>query len=138
MASEKTLYWVTVALLAVFIGNHFANKYDGACITDRAMAMVQGLSAEVTHFIAMGQVTLGSAPRLAGPELAMARVQSHFASMQADLARQQAACARVEAQRARIIALQQMQHLRVRVVCPPQSVRVEVPQISPVFNDGTI
>ena len=138
MASEKALYWVTVAVLAVFVGNHFANKYDGGCITDRAMAAVQRLSGGVTHFLAMGQVTLGNAPRLNVPELTMARVQSHFASMQANMARQQAACARLEAQRARMMALQQMQHMRVRVICPRQSVRVEIPQAPVVVSDGTI
>jgi hypothetical protein len=138
MASEKTLYWVTVAVMAVLAGNHFANKYEGGCITDRAVAMVQRLSGEASHLLAMGQVALGSAPRLAGPELAMARVQSHFASMQADMARQQAACARLEAEHARMMAIEQMQHVRVRVICPRQSVRVEIPSAPVVASEGTI
>lgn len=136
MASEKILYWAAVAVLAVFVGNHFANKYDGGCITGRAMAADQRLSGEVTHFLAMGQVTLGNAPRLAGPELAMARVQGRFASLQAGIARQQAACARLEAEQARMMALRQMQH--IQIACPRQSVRVQVFQTPVVTRDGTI
>jgi hypothetical protein len=138
MASERILYWAAVVVLAVFVGNHFANKYNGGCLADRAMATVQGLSGEATHFVAFAQDMLGGTPRFAGPELAMARVQSHFASMQADLARQQAACARLEAQRARMMALEQMQNVRIRAICPRQSVRVEVPQAPTVSHDGTI
>jgi hypothetical protein len=136
MASEKTVYWVAVAVMAVFLGNHFANKYQGGCVEDRAVATVQRLSGEVGHFLAMGQVTFGSAPRLVAPEMAMARAQNGFASMQADIARQQAACARLEAQHARMMALQQMQH--IRVICPRQGMNIDVPQIAVVSSDGTI
>lgn len=133
MASEKAVYWVAVAVMAVSLGNHFANKYDAGCLADRAMATVQRLSSEAGHFLAMGQVAFGAAPRFSTPQVAMARVQSGFASIQADIARQQAACARLEAQHARIMALQQMQH--IRVVCPRQELNVVVPQVP---GNGTI
>ena len=122
MASEKTAYWVAVAVMAVFLGNHFANKYEGGCLANRTMAAVQQLSGEANHFLAMGQVALGSTPRFVAPEIAMARVQSGFVSMQADIARQQAVCARLEAQRARLMALQQLRNMRV--LCPRQKVGV--------------
>ena len=136
MASEKTVYWVAVAVMAVFLGNHFANKYEGGYLANRTMAAVQQLSGEANHFLAMGQVALGSTPRFVAPEVAMARVQSGFASMQADIARQQAVCARLEAQRARLMALQEMQH--IRVVCPRQRVNLEIPQVAVIPTDGTI
>jgi len=135
MASEKTVYWVAVAVMAVFLGSHFANKYDGGCLANRAMAAVQQLSGEANHFLATGQVTFGSAPGFIAPEVAMARVQSGFASVQADMARQQAACARLQAQHGRLMALQ-MQHMRV--VCPRQRVNVEIPQVAVIPTDGTI
>jgi len=138
MASEKILYWAAVAVLAVFVGNHFANKYNGGCLADRAMAAVQRLSGEVTHFVGMAHGVVEGNATFAGPELAMAQVQSRFASLQADVARQQAACARLEAQRARMMALEQMQHMRVRVACPRQSLNVEIPQVPVVVSDGTI
>lgn len=136
MASEKTVYWVAVAVLAVFLGNHFANKYESGCLANRAMAAVQQLSGEANHFLATGQVAFGAAPRFTTPGVAMAQVQSAFASMQADMARQQAACARLQAQHARLMALQQMQH--IRVVCPRQRLNVEVPQVAVIPTDGTI
>jgi hypothetical protein len=139
MATERTLYWTAVAVLALFLGNHFPNKFDGRCLADRAMAAVQQLSGEATHVVAMEQAVLGGASRFAGPEVAVARVQSQFASMQAGIARQQAVCARLEAERARMVALREMQQMRVRVVCPRQGVRVEIPRTPAVFHDdGTI
>ena len=136
MASEKKIYWVAVAVMALFIGNHFASKYEGGCAAGRARAAVQQLSGEANHFLAMGQLTVGSAPRFLAPETAMARVQSGFASMQAEFARQQVACARLEAQHARMMALQQMQPMRV--ICPRQRVSVEIPQIPVIPSVGTI
>jgi hypothetical protein len=138
MASERIIYWVAVAVLALFVGNHFANEYEGGCIADRAMATVQQLSGEAMHFVAMAQTMLGSTPRFAGPEVAAAQVQSQFASMQAGIAQQQAACARLEAQRARMMALEQIQHMRVRVVCPRQRLSVQIPQPAASVHDGTI
>jgi hypothetical protein len=122
--------------MALFIGNHFAKKYDNGCLTDRAMATMQRLSTEAGHVLAMGQMAFGVTPRFTGPEVAMARVQGRFASLQADIARQQAACARLEAQHARLMALQQMQNMRV--VCPRQRLDVVVPQVPVISGDGTI
>jgi len=136
MASEKAVYWLAVALMTISLGNHFANKYEGGCLADRAMATVQRLSSEAGHFLAMGQVAFGAAPRFSTPQVAMARVQSGFASMQADIARQQAACARLEAQHARMMAIEQMRN--IRVICPRQRLSVEVPQVQVIPGDGTI
>lgn len=136
MASEKAVYWLAVALMTISLGNHFANRYSGGCLADRAMATVQRLSAEADHFLAMGQVAFGAAPRFATPEVSMARVQSGFASMQANIARQQAACARLEAQHARMIALEQMRNMRV--LCPRQRLNGVVPQVPVISRDGTI
>ena len=134
MASEKMTYWVAVAIMSLLLGNHFANKYQGSCLADRATTAVQRLSGEANHLLAMGQMALAGTPSFAGSEMAMARVQSNFASMEAVMARQQAACARVQAQHARILALQEMQ--QVRVFCPRQRLSVEVPQIQ--ITAGTI
>jgi hypothetical protein len=136
MASEKAIYWAAVAVMAILLVNHFAKKYEGGCLTDRATATVQQLSAEASHLVAMGQMAFGATPRFTAPEVAMARVQGRFASMQAGIARQQAACARLEAQHARLMALQQMQH--IRVICPRQRLTVEVPQVPVIPSDGTI
>lgn len=136
MASERTIYWLAVAALALFVGNHFVNKYEGGCVADRAVAAVQRLSGGGTYFAARAQSMFSGESRFAAPELAMARVQSQFASMQAGMTRQQAACARLEAQRARMIALEQMRDMRV--ICPRERVSVEIPQPPAIVHDGTI
>jgi hypothetical protein len=134
MASERTTYWMAVAVLTLFVGNHFANKYDGSCVADRAVAAVQRLSGGATRFAARAQSMFSGESRFAAPELAMARVQGQFASMEAGIARQQAACARLEAQRGRMMALEQMQNMRVRVVCPRQRLSVQIPQPPRLFT----
>jgi hypothetical protein len=127
MSSEKAVYWVAVAIMALFVGNHFASKYQGSCLADRPMSAVQHLGAEVTRVAVMAQATLSGTPSFAAKEAVLARVQGHLASVEASMARQQAACARLQAQHARMIALQQVQNLRV--VCPKQSITVELPRI---------
>ena len=136
MASEKAVYWVAVAVMAISLSNHFANKYESGCVAERAISTVQRLSAEAGHFLAMGQVAFGAAPRFTTPGVAVARVQGRFASMQAGIARQQAACARLQAQQARLMALQEMQH--IRVFCPRQHIAVEIPQVLAIPSGGTI
>ncbi|HXY14885.1 MAG TPA: hypothetical protein VEI26_10340 [Terriglobales bacterium] len=105
MSSEKTMYWVSVAVLAVVVGNHFVNRYQGGCVIDRATAAVQRLTADATHFSAMAQAVFAGNPQLATPELQLARMQGRFASIEANMARQQAACARAQAHHARMMAL---------------------------------
>ncbi len=122
MASEKTLYWLAVALMALLVGNHFANKYEGSCLADRAAAVVERLSGNATELFSLGQSMFAGSSRMV-PEVAMARVQGRFASMQAGIARQQAACARLQAQQARIMALQQMS--QIRVICPARKYKSE-------------
>jgi hypothetical protein len=137
MASERAIYWMAVVVLAVFLGNHFVSKHEGGCFADRAVATVQRLSGEATHFLAMGQAMLVHGSRFASSEVAMARVQGQFASLEAGLARQEAACARDQARHARMIALQQMENARIRVICPRTNVNVKIPQM-PAVHDGTI
>jgi hypothetical protein len=120
MAMEKTLYWMAVGVMALFLGNHFANKYNGSCLAHRTIATMQR-SGEAIQF--------DGNEGLADSEAAMARAQ-------VQPARQQAACARVQAQRARMMALEQLQ--RMRVVFPRQRVSVEVPQSPAIAHDGTI
>lgn len=126
MSSEKMLYWVTLAVMALFVGNHFATKYQGTCLTDYAMETVQHLGTEATHFTAIAEAMFSGTPSFAGPEQAFAKMQARLAYVQSGIARQEAACARQQAQHARMMALH-LQHLRT--VCPRQSVTVELPRI---------
>jgi len=139
MASEKTTYWAAVAVLALFLGNHFMNKVDASCLKERAMVAVQELSGSANQFLAMTGVELGkSASPVVQSEAALAQVQGQLASMESVWANQQAACARIQAERAQLMALQQLQGMQFRVICPRQRLRVVIPQSPVRVNDGTI
>jgi len=142
MTSEKATYWMAVGVLVLAVGNHFATKLDGKFLADRTVAAVQRLSSQADHAVAMAEFMLGrTAMPVVQAQVSIARVQARLASVQTVMARQEAACARLQGERARMLALEELQ--RVRVVCPRQTVRVEIPRIevpqAPVIhNDGTI
>lgn len=130
MNSEKMLYWVTLVVMTVLVGNHFAMKYQGTSVAGDAMATVQHLGAEATHFVATAQPSFNGVPSFAASEAKLASMQGQFASLEASMARRQAACAREQARQAHMMALRQVQHLRI--VCPRQSITVNLPRI-PAF-----
>jgi hypothetical protein len=127
MSSERLLYWVMLAVMALFVGNHFAAKYKGTCLADRVMASAQHLGAETTQFAAIAESIFSETPSSSGSQPAFAEVPDRLAYVQARLTRRQVACARQQAQQARMIALQQVQHLRI--LCPRQSITVELPRM---------
>jgi len=132
MASEKALYWVALGVAALFLGSHFAQRYDGGCLAKRSLAAVQELSAEASQLMASAGLVLDrSSLPLVDAESEVARFQSQFASMDAAIAREQSACARMQAQQARRMALREVQHLRLETVCPRQALRLQVPTARP-------
>jgi len=139
MASEKALYWMAVGLVAFSLGNDFASRHDGRCLADRTLAAVQRLSGQASHFMAMAEIMLDrtSLP-LVPAETEVARIQTGLASVDTVMARQQAACARLRAERARMMALQQVQQMRLEVVCPRQGIHLNVPRTAAAPRDGTI
>lgn len=130
MASEKAIYWIAVGVLAVVAGNHFMSKIDQRCLDGRALAVVQRLSSEASHSVAIAGAMFGrtSLP-WSDAEASAARVQARLASVQTMVARQEAVCARVEAQRVRLMSMQNMRDVQMQVVCPRQRVAVEIPTI---------
>jgi len=133
MNSEKATYWMAVGVLALVVGNHFATRLDGQCLANQAMAAVQRLSSEGSRMLAMGQLALDRGTMsVARSQASFVRMQSQFASQQTAIARQQIASARAQAQQERMMALRQMQQLRTQVICPRQSLRIEVPRMPQV------
>jgi hypothetical protein len=129
MASEKALYWMAVGLVALMAGDHFVSRFDGRAIAGRYAAVMQAVSGESTHMLAMATSWAGRGScRFSRGQAAMARAQARMASMETTFARHDAACARVAAQRARIEALQQVQEMRLRVVVPNEILKV-MPQV---------
>ncbi len=130
MNSEKATYWIAVGVLALMVGNHFTTKVDAKCLTQRAVAAVQRLSVEGTRVMAMAQLALDrGTTSVARSQASFARMQTRFASAQTAVARQRIACARAQAAHERMMALQQMQVLRMQTICPRQTMRIEMPQI---------
>lgn len=126
MAFEKTLYWMTVALMAVFLGNHFAANHASHCLADRVVATIQRISANAGQLGAVAESNLAGSTNFSDPGTTMVKVQSHLATMQEALVRRQASCARSREQHTKMMALEQLQHMRV--LCARQ--RIEIPNNS--------
>jgi len=137
MAPEKAIYWMAVGVMALLLGQHFVGRYDGRCLGDRSLAAVQQISVRASQLKAMAEGTLDRAtPQFASSETELAGIQTRFASLDSAIARQQAACARLQAEQARRMALQQVQQMRLEVICPRQRLRAIHPPAMP--DDGTI
>jgi hypothetical protein len=127
MASQKALYWIAVALMVLFLGNHFAIKYD-RCVR---------LSLQSGPVLAVVERTLERTPDCAAPQRLTPAFEAGFASMQAKMAEQQATYAILAAARARMRAMEQIEHGQVGAICPRRGVRIAVP-VHPIANDGSI
>jgi len=127
MASQKALYWTAVALMVLFLGNHFANKYD-RCLR---------LSIQSSPGLAMVERTLERTPSFAPQRRLTPAIAAGFASMQAAMARQQAAYALLAAERARAMAMERIEQERMRAICPRRGVRIAIPA-RPLQSDGSI
>jgi hypothetical protein len=119
MASEKATYWMAVGLLALFMCNHFANRFDGKCLASKAQVAAERISAQATHLMAMAEVAMGrTSTQFDRAQAAMAMAQVHMASMQTGFARRQAACARLQTSRAQALVQERMQQMQIQVVRP--------------------
>jgi hypothetical protein len=127
MVSQKALYWIAVALMVLFLANHFAIKYD-RCLR---------VSNQSSPVLAMVERTLERTPGCAPQRLMTSPVAAGFASVQAEFAHQQATYALLEAKRARIMAMEQIEQGRMRGICPRRGVQIAIPK-RPVSSDGSI
>jgi len=135
MVFEKAAYWIAVGVLALFVTNHFAGRYENEarCLASQSLAAVEQVSGQATRFLAMRETMLGQGEaHFVRTQTMVACAQTRLASMQTVIASHEAALARVQAEHARIEALQQ---LRGIVVCPRQNVRMNIPQL---HREGTI
>jgi hypothetical protein len=135
MVFQKAAYWIAVGVLALFVTNHFAGRYENEarCISSQSLAAVEQLSGQATRVMAMTETMLGRGEaHFAQTQTMVACAQTRLASMQTVIASHEAVLARVQAEHARIEALQQ---LRGTVVCPRQNLRMVMPRLR---GDGTI
>jgi hypothetical protein len=135
MVFQKAAYWIAVGVLALFVTNHFAGRYenDARCLASQSLAAVEQLSGQATRVIAMTETMLDRGEtHFARTQIMVACAQTRLASLQTVIASHEAALARVQAEHARIEALQQVRGI---VVCPRQNLRIAVPQL---HREGTI
>lgn len=128
MASQKALYWMSVGLLALVVGNHFVSKFSGTCLAYKARAAAQRVSGQSDHLLAVAEVMLGrTSTRFDRAQTALAMAETRLASVQTSMARQEAVCARLEAGRARMVVREQLQQMQMPVLCPRQRVEMVMP-----------
>ena len=135
MVFEKAAYWIAVGVLALFVTNHFAGRYEDEArrLASQSLTAVEQLSGEATRFMAMTEAMLGRGENhFDRSQTMVACARTRLASVQTVLASHEAALARVQAEHARIEALQQ---LRGTIVCPRQNLMMSLPQL---HRDGTI
>ncbi|HWY56080.1 MAG TPA: hypothetical protein VNZ03_16560 [Terriglobales bacterium] len=135
MAFEKVGYWLAVGVLALFVSNHFAVRYenDVRSLASWSLTAAQHVAGDATGFMAAAETMLGRGGiRFAQTQTTLACAQTRLASMQTVLAQHEASLARVEAVRARMVS---MQELRGPIICPRQHLRIGVRQPS---RDGTL
>jgi hypothetical protein len=135
MISAKASYWIAVGLLALFVSNHFAGRYENGvrCFASRSLLAVEQISSQTTRLMATAEMMLGGGEtHFARAQSARACVENRLASVQTVLASHEAALAKVQAEREQLMDLQQ---LRGTIVCPRQNLRMAMPQL---HRDGTI
>lgn len=128
MASQKALYWMAVGVLALVMGNHFANKFEGSCLAYKVRAAAERMSGQSDHLMAVTEVMLGrTTTRFDRAQTALAMSQARLASVQTSFARRQAVCARVQAVRARMMVREQLEQMEIPVVAPRPRVVLMIP-----------
>jgi hypothetical protein len=135
MVFEKAAYWIAVGVLALFVTNHFAGRYEdeARCLASQSLAAVEQLSGQATRVIAVTETMFGRGEtHFVETQTMVACAQTRLASLQTVIASHEAALARVQVEHARTEALQQ---LRGSIVCPRQNLRIAVPQL---HREGTI
>ncbi len=128
MASDKALYTVAVAVLALGLGNSLANNQPEwlRSLTNRSLAVAQQASGRAEGYLGMAQLILGGGQTSFGRTQALiGRVQAQLGSMQAQMGRRQAQIARVEGEQTRMIAMQTVAHMKV--TCPRITMKVSRP-----------
>jgi hypothetical protein len=128
MASDKALYTVALAVLALGLGNSLANNQPQwlRSLTNRSLAVAQEASGRAEGYLGMAQVILGSGQSGFGRTQAMiGRMQAELGSLQAQMGRRQAEVTRVEGEQARMIAMQTVSHMKV--TCPRITMKLSRP-----------
>ncbi len=107
MASEKVVYWLAVAVMAVTLFHSVPMDRTNwvADLQNRVLELADCASARAMGCLDVAEMRLGmQSSRYARAQAVGVRMQTQFARMQSVMARQQAGLARLEAGRARMEA----------------------------------
>jgi hypothetical protein len=94
MVFEKAAYWIAVGVLALFVTNHFAGRYENEarCLASQSLAAVEQVSGQATRFMAMTETMLGQGEaHFVRTQTMVACAQTRLASMQTVIASHEAA-----------------------------------------------
>jgi hypothetical protein len=148
MASEKSLYWIALVLVALSLNSSMAKH--GAALASYARSAISRVSGAAETYVAVAENALRRPEGVAIPEV---RVEPRLAQAEttlncrrtAQMARLEARMARLQAERSRMMVLEQRPDVEVYAL--PQ-VHVDVPNITvdgprlprpaPSTDDGTI
>jgi hypothetical protein len=140
MESEKTIYWMTLGVLAMAAATGFVSEHRGWSdhLADRSVAMMSQASEQTRNYAEMAGLQCGSseadAVRPAQLEAAFqnelrdkvqGEVDNHMACVQRVLARHQAELARAQAMRAQV---RMLKHSSRTIVWPARNMVIEFPQ----------
>lgn len=128
MVSEKALYWMSVAVLAIGVSNHFALKGDVASeIAARTSAFAERALDRGAEYATYVGVALSRASTCPTARPVVATTPVRLARLQSTLACERAGFGRLQAEKAQLFAAQQirMTEMKMRM----QNVRVEVPNV---------
>jgi hypothetical protein len=128
MVSEKVLYWMSVAVLAVGITNHFALKGDIVPeIAARASSFAERFLGQGVEYANYADIALSRHPKCPAAQPALAATQVRLARLQSTLACERAGFGKLQAEKAQLLALRQMKMAEMKIHV--QNVRVSVPSI---------
>jgi hypothetical protein len=128
MVSEKALYWMSVALLAVGVTNHFALQGDVAPeIAARTSAFAERVLDRGAEYATYAGLTLSQHSRCPSARPVVATTQIRLARLQSTLACERAGFGKLQAEKAQLLALRQMKMAKVKIHM--QNIRVNVPNV---------
>jgi hypothetical protein len=140
MESEKTMYWMTLGVLAMAAATGFVSEHRGWSdrLADRSIAVISQASEKATNYAEIAGVLWGSndsdAVHPAQVEVAFqnefqdevqGEVDNHMACVQRVLVRHQAELARLQAMKVQVRMLKRSPRT---MVWPARNVVIEIPQ----------
>jgi len=129
MVSEKSLYWISVGLLALVVTNNFTAKHEVASrVSETATTLTQRILDRGMRYAAAVEVAFSPKPECPRAELAMAKAQAQLARVQMAVVCDRAALMRLQSDKAQLMALRELKSATVSL--NRNNFKIDVPAIS--------